>query len=65
MQDIVDDASDNNKTYFPVTSQIRTCYHCFDGLELHMIVGLGMDVSVHFIISDVWMRQIGAVIDCA
>jgi hypothetical protein len=28
-----------------------------------MIVGLGMDVSVNFIISNAWMRQIGAVID--
>jgi len=28
-----------------------------------MIVGLEMDVSVNFIISNIWMRQIGAVID--
>ena len=28
-----------------------------------MIVGLGMDVSVNFVIINAWMRQIGAVID--
>jgi hypothetical protein len=52
MQAIVDDASGNNKTDLPVAFQIRTHYCCHDGLQLHMIVGLGMDVSVNFIINN-------------
>jgi hypothetical protein len=63
MQGIVDDSSGNNKTELPVAFQIRTRYICRDGSELHMVVGLGMDVSVNFIISNAWMRRIGAVID--
>ena len=63
IQGIVDDASGNNQTELPVALQIRTRYHCRDGSKLHMIVGLGMEVSVNFIVSNAWMRQIGAVID--
>lgn len=63
MQGIVDNKSGTNQTELPVAFQIRTRYHCRDGSELHMIVGLGMDVSVNFIISNAWMRKIGAVID--
>ena len=63
IQGIVDNASGNNQTELPVGFQIRTCYHCHDGSELQMIVGLGMGVSVNFIVSNAWMRQTGAVID--
>ena len=48
MQGIVDDASGNNKTDLPVAFQIQTRYHCRDGSELHMLVGLGMDVSNNY-----------------
>ena len=63
MQGIVDNASGNNQTELPVAFQIRTCYHCRGGSELHMIIGLGMDVSVNFVINNAWMRQINPVVD--
>ena len=56
MQGIVDNNSGTNQTELPVAFQIRTRYHCRDGSELHMIVGLGMNVSVNLVISNAWMR---------
>ena len=63
MHGIVDEKEGANTTELPVAFQIRTRHRCHDGSELHMIVGLGMNVSVNFIISNAWMKQIGAVID--
>ena len=60
---IVDMAEGVTTTKLPVAFQIRTRYCCYDGSRLHMIVGLGMDVSVNFIVSNAWMKGIGAVID--
>ena len=50
MHGIVDEA---------VAFQIRTRYHCHDGSELQMMVGLGMNVSVNFIVRNAWMKRLG------
>ena len=63
MHGIVDEKEGANTTELPVDFQIRNRHRCHDGSELHMIVGLGMNVLVNFITSITWMKQIGAVID--
>ena len=50
-------------TQLPVAFRLRTCYTLRDGKELHIMVGLGFDVAVNFIISNAWLKKIGAVID--
>ena len=50
-------------TEFTVAFQIRTPYRCRDRLDLHIIVSLGGNVSVIFILSNTWMKRIGAVLD--
>ena len=63
MHRIVDAAKGVTTTDLSVAFQIRTRYRCYDGLRLHMTVGLGMNVSVNFIVSNTWMKGIRAVID--
>ena len=63
MHRIVDAAKGVTTTDLSVAFQIRTRYRCYDGLRLHMTVGLGMNVSVNFIVSNAWMKGINAVID--
>ena len=46
-----------------VAFQISTPYICRGGSELHMIVALGTDVPIKFILSNAWMKKIGAVLD--
>ena len=50
-------------TELTVAFQIRTPYRCRDVSDLHLIVALGTDVSVNFILSNDWMKHIGAVLD--
>ena len=50
-------------TQLSVAFRLRTCYTLRNGKELHIMVGLGADVAVDFIISNAWMKKIGAVID--
>ena len=64
MQDIVyTDTEGVTTTEFPVAFQIHTPYRFCDGSELHLIVSLCKDVSVNFILSNYWMKHIGAVLD--
>ena len=53
-----------NTTKFTVAFQICTPYICRDGSEIHLIVALGTKVSVNFILSNDWMKQIGSVLEC-
>ena len=43
--------------------QIRMQYFNRDGHEIHIVVGLGMDVSVNFIVSNTWLKGISVVVD--
>ena len=60
---VFNDTGGVTTTEFTVDFQIRTPYRCFDGSELHLIVSLGAYVSFKFIFSNVWMKQIVAVLD--
>ena len=50
-------------TQLPAAFRLRTCYTLRDDRELHIMVGLGLDVAVNFINSNAWMKKIGVVID--
>ena len=50
-------------TELPVAFHIRTPHRCIDGSELHIIISLGTNVSVNFILSHYWMIHIGSVLD--
>lgn len=64
MHGIVDEAKEGvTTTVLPVAFKIKTLYHMEDGGELHMMVGLGTNVSVNFVISNAWMKKLGAVLD--
>ena len=64
MHGIVDEAKEGvTTTVLPVAFKIRTLYYTEDGSELHMMVGLGTNVSVNFVLSNAWMKRLGAVLD--
>jgi hypothetical protein len=44
-------------TQLPVAFCLRTCYILRDGKELHIMVGLGLDVAVNCIISNARMKR--------
>ena len=50
-------------TELTLAFQIRTPYICCDVSEIHIIVALGTDVYVNFILINYWMKQIGAILD--
>jgi hypothetical protein len=63
MHGVVDTAVGATSTDLPVAFQIRTDYKCRDGSELHLLVALGKDVSVNFILGNAWMKGMGAIMD--
>ena len=65
MHGIVDPNAEGgvHTTELPIAFRIKTVYKLRNGNELHLMVGLGAHVSVNFIISNAWLKQIGGVID--
>ena len=65
MHGIVDPNAEggNHTTELPVAFRLRTAYKLRCGKYLHLVVGLGKDVSVKFILGTPWLKSIGAVVD--
>ena len=53
----------NNTTQLTVDFRLCTVYKLRCGKELHLMMGLGKDVAVKFILGNPWLKNIGKVID--
>ena len=64
MHGIVDPDTEggNQTTELPVAFRLRTAYKLRCGKDLHLMVGLGKDISVKFILGNPWLKSIGAVV---
>ena len=60
---VSDDTTGVTSTQMPVAFELRTPYRTIDGTRLNVIVALGKDVSVNFILSNAWMKAARAVMD--
>ena len=64
MNGIVDDAGGApTSTQLPVAMELRTPYRGMDGRPIHLMVALGMHVSVNFVLPSGWLKATGAVLD--
>ena len=64
MHGIVDEMSGSSATTrLPIAFEIRTPYVDREGREIHIMVGLGSNVSVNLILSNDWFKKMKAVID--
>ena len=65
MHVIVDAEAGAATTDLPIAFKICTPYRCRDGSRLHMMVACGPGVSVNFVMSNGWLKTVGAVLDYA
>ena len=65
MHGIVDPDAEggNHTTELPVAFHLRTAYKLRDGKDLHLMIGLGKNVSVKFSLGNPWLKSIGTVVD--
>ena len=49
-----DEEGGNHTTELPVAFRLRTAYKLRGGKDLHLMIGLGKDVSVKFILGNPW-----------
>jgi len=50
-------------TQLPVAIELKTPYYGQDGRPINLMVALGMDVAVNFVLPNGWLKTIGAVLD--
>ena len=64
MTGIVSEAGGSpTSTKLPAAIELKTPYFGQDGRPIHLMVALGMDVAVNFVLPNGWLKTIGAVMD--